>query len=237
MNAAPKFEKTETYINLNVSPAADRPEPEPGPPFITFSREAGAGASSLARLIGARLNRDPANAKSPWHVYDGNLVEAMLRDLNYPKRLARYLPEDSISELDASIGELVGLHPNLWELVQHTNCLIRQLAGQGKCILIGRGANFATKELPSGLHIRLIGTREDRAKHMAKLLKIDLRTAYARNAKADIARRRYVRRHFDHYIDDPDGYDLVINTSRIELPHAAEMIAALVTTRCASAKA
>lgn len=204
---------------------------QPAGPFVTLSREAGAGASSLARLIANRLNTQLEPGETLWRVFDGNLVEAMLRDLDYPPALARFLPEDSISEIDASIGEMVGLHPNLWELVQHTNCLIRHLAGQGRCILIGRGANFVTAALPQGLHLRLTGQPSVRAQRMASLNHWSLEQALARNSKADAARARYVRMNFDRDINDPTAYDLVINTSSLPLPEAAQTLTQLIQSR------
>jgi cytidylate kinase len=166
-----------------------------------------------------------------WRIFDGNLVESMLRDLDYPESLARFLPEDSISEVDASIGELVGLHPNLWELVQHTNLLIRQLAGSGRCIIIGRGANFATAALPHGMHLRLIGDPDDRARHMARQLDVSLSEARNRNAHRDAARRRYVNMNFNRDVSDPTAYDMVLNTSFMSLPEAADMAINLIAAR------
>ncbi|WP_221029531.1 AAA family ATPase [Actomonas aquatica] len=231
MTPTPKLETAQSYLNLHLTRTGRCLPVEPQEPFITLSREAGAGASSLARLIANQLNTTLQPGQTLWRVFDGNLVEAMLRDLNYPEHLARYLPEDSISEIDASIGELVGLHPNLWELVQHTNCLIRHLAGQGRCILIGRGANFATAALPHGLHLRLIGNVTDRASHMAGLCHTTVTKAADRNARSDAARRRYARTHFDCDIDDPQAYDLVLNTSSMPLPEIASAVVHLVHAR------
>ena len=231
MNIPPNLERAQSYLNLQLTRRGRGLPPTPAGPFITLSREAGAGASSLARLVADQLNRTLEPGQTLWRVFDGNIVEAMLRDLDYPEHLARYLPEDSISELDASIGEIVGLHPNLWELVQQTNCLIRHLAGQGRCILIGRGANFATTAVPNGLHLRLIGDPHVRARHMAGLHRLSLPRALERNAKADAARRRYVKMNFNREVDDPAAYDLVINTSGVPLPEAAGTIVHLIHAR------
>ncbi len=231
MNLPPNLEKAQSYLNLQLTRQGRGLPPRPAGPFITISREAGAGASSVARLIADQLNCSLEPGQTLWRIFDGNLVEAMLRDLDYPEHLVRYLPEDSISELDASIGEIVGLHPNLWELVQQTNCLIRHLAGEGRCILIGRGSNFATAALPNGLHLRLIGDPQTRARHMAGLHRLSVARALERNAKADAARRRYAKMNFNRDIDDPAVYDLVVNTSNVALAEVASMIVHLVHAR------
>jgi cytidylate kinase len=231
MKLIPHLEKAEAYLNVHLSRSGPGLPAQPVLPFVTISREAGAGASSLARLLADNLNSFLSPGDPPWTVFDGNLVEAMLEAHHYSKTLAQFLPEDDVSEVRSSVGELVGLHPSLWDLTQKTNELIRRLARLGHCILIGRGANFATAGLKQGVHLRLIGSPESRALHVASLLRMSIEDATARNMRADVARRRYVRQTFGRDIDDPAFYDLVINTDKVVLPEASRMIAAVLRTR------
>ncbi len=228
MNATPVIERAGSYLNLHASHSGPSPEPHSPRPFITISREAGAGATTLAKLIAQDLNARDATRRPPWRIFDGNLVEAMLQDHRYPQKLAQYLPEDNVSELDAAIGELLGLHPNLWEMVQDTHQLMQRLAAQGHCILIGRGANFATARVPQGLHLRLVGRPRDRAQHMAKLLDIPVRQATTRNHSADQARRRYARAHFNRDVGDPIAYDATFNSSQISPARICAGVVSLV---------
>jgi cytidylate kinase len=231
MHLPPAFEKAEAYLNLHLSRTGPGYLAQPPLPFITLSREAGAGASSLAHLLVNRLNPLVDPDEAPWTIFDSNIVDAMLEEHRYPAALARYLPEDSVSEVSSAAGEIMGLHPNLWELTQRTNDLIRKLARLGHCILIGRGANFATRHLPQGVHLRLIGSPPRRAAHMASVLGITESAAAARNLQADIARRRYVQSTFGQSIDDPSVYDLIINTDNVSLDEAAELVVRVVSAR------
>jgi cytidylate kinase len=164
-------------------------------------------------------------------VYTGNLIEDMLHNHHLSPHLAQFLPEDRVSEISSSVGELVGLHPNLWELVQKTNELMCRLARSGHAILVGRGANFATAGIDRGVHVRLVAAASHRARHMARLQQLDETSALAYNAKRDLARERYVRTNFNAAIKEPTAYDLVIDTGRVHLTEAAELIAALVHAR------
>jgi cytidylate kinase len=231
MNVLPTLERAEAYLNIHLSRSGRGLPAEPALPLITVSREAGAGASTLARLLSDNLNAYLQPGDPPWTVFDGNLVEAMLEANHYAVTLARFLPEDDVSEVRASVGELVGLHPSLWDLTQKTNELIRRLARLGHCILIGRGANFATASVPQAVHLRLIGSPDQRAHHVAGLYGIPLEEARARNARNDAARRRYVRNTFGREIDDPSAYDLVINTDRVPLPEAGRLVATVLRNR------
>ena len=223
----PAFEKTEAYLHVHSTRSGPGGVIQPVGPFVTISRESGAGGTSLARALAERLPVGGSEAP-PWTVYSANLIEEMLRSNNLSPRLARFLPEDRVSEVDASVGELVGLHPNLWDLVEKTNELIRQFARAGHAILLGRGANFATRGIPHGVHVRLVAPRADRAERTARWLSLDLDSAAEHNARRDAARQRYVRATFSADIADPTAYDLVLNTAHVPVDTGVEIIAGFV---------
>lgn len=235
MNAHLLSAKTETYLTAGWADTRSPWASKPAGAFITLSREAGSGGSSLARLLARKLNSE-AGAEVSWSVLEGNLTTRMLRENRLPERIARFLPEDKVPEIHASIGEIVGLHPSLWDLVQKTNETSRQLAQRGQVILVGRGANFATAGMPGGLHVRLVASVEHRAKYLARLYNISEAEALIHNAKCDAARRRYVKTNFNAEVDDPAAYDLVINTGRVTLPEAAKLIAAQLAARAAGVR-
>jgi cytidylate kinase len=230
MNTHPALDKAQAYLNVQIGAPSPATIPRPGGPFITISRESGSGGSSLARTLADRLNQERTGEAS-WYVYDGNLIDSMLETNHLEPRLAQFLPEDSVSEINASVGELVGLHPNIWELVRKTNEMMRLLATTGYAIIVGRGANFATADIQSGVHVRLTAEPEQRAHLMARARQVDLTTAREINERQDAARERYVRANFNTDIRDPRAYDLVINTGRVPLTHAAELIASIVQIR------
>lgn len=187
-------------------------------PFVTISRESCAGGSGLAQLLLDKLTGEG------WTSFGGNVITQMLATHHLPEQLARFLPEDRVPEVNATLGEIVGLHPSLWELMQKANATIRQLAKSGHVILVGRGANFATAGLAGGIHVRLIAPVEQRARYYAQRFNVSEAEALVHNAKCDAARRRYVKAHFNAEIADPAAYDLVINTGHVSLAEAADMV-------------
>lgn len=197
---------------------------KPPAPFITISRECCSGGSTLAQILARKLSR--ATVGGSWSIFGGNIVSEMLQSHHLPTDLARFLPEDRVPEVSATIGEIVGRHPSLWDLVQKTNHTMRQLARVGQVIFVGRGANFVTNEIPGGVHVRLVAPAGYRAKYYSHRFSIPLDRAVAHNAKCDAARRRYVSTHFSAEVADPSAYDLVINTAHVPLEEAAEMISA-----------
>lgn len=230
MKTHPGLETAGAYLHAHLGNTGAAWAGKPEGPFVTISRESGAGGSSLARALALRLNSH-LSEHTQWTVYTGNLIEELLQSQQLSPRLARFLPEDKIPEISAAIGELVGLHPNLWDLVQKTNELMRRLARSGFAIFVGRGANFATASIAHGVHVRLVGAPSHRARHFARFQQIDEAEAILENSKRDLARERYVRTHFNANIADPNAYDLMIDTGRVDLSEATELVATLVMAR------
>ncbi len=230
MHTQPSLGHAEAYINVHLSRSGPGLRGKPVGPFVTISRESGTGGSTIARALAVRLESE-LPGETPWTVFDRNLVETMLQSRHLSPRIARFLPEDKVSEIDASVGEIMGLHPSLWELIQRTNETMRHLARAGHVILVGRGANCATAAIANGVHVRLVAPVEHRARHMAGEPGETPTAAAAHNAKVDVARRKYVRSVFDAEIDCASCYDLVINVATIPVEQAAGLVFEVLRSR------
>jgi cytidylate kinase len=202
---------------------------EPQPLAITISREVGAGGRTIAELLGQRLTAaEKRPATSPWAVFDANLARHVLEDHKLPPNLERFITEDArLLPVEAIVEEVLGLHPSAWTLVQHTTQSILRLAGLGRTILVGRGANIITASLPNVFHVRLVAPLATRIRHTAKFYHLSETEASKFVREQDQARRRYVRRHFNCEIDDPTLYDVTLNTGRLDFARAADVIALL----------
>jgi cytidylate kinase len=164
-------------------------------------------------LLVPLLERELGSEGHHWVLLDRDLLTHALTHHRLPERLAAFLPEDRISETKAVIGELVGLHPSLWALEHKIAEAVLQLAHVGHVIFVGRAANLITRGVPGGLHIRLVAPLEVRVE------------------RNDLARRRYVRTHFQQDIDNPCLYDLVINTARFSPEATTQLVAEALQDR------
>jgi cytidylate kinase len=228
MNGTVLLERTDGYLHSQIRDSRGLVAlPEAAAPFVTISREAGSGGSQIARLLVRKLNAG-APAGVTWRVVEESITTRMLEWNHLSRHLARYLPEDHVPEIAATVGELLGLHPNLWQLTEATTEAIRRLAATGYVVLVGRGANFATRNLPGGLHVRLVAPPDHRARFLAQQYNISVASAATHNARCDAARRRYVKAAFGTDIADTNAYDLVLNTQRLSLPTTADLIASHV---------
>ena len=230
MNFQPSLHHLEAYISIHGSHTGPDYHGKPSGPFITISRETGTGVSEFTNALATRLDQVLPGEK-PWTVFDGNLVESMLESRKLSPFLACYLPEDNVSEFQSSFGEILGLHPSLWELAHRTNDMMHKLARAGHVILVGRGANLAAAGVDHGLHLRLVAPVEYRAKHKARELAVSVEAAASRNLNTDEARRKYVRSVFAADVESAAAYDMVINVARIPVDVSVELTTDLLARK------
>jgi len=192
---------------------------------ITISRQTGCGALEVAEKVGRLMNQQLPPTVAPWTVFDRNLMDKVLEDHQLPPSLARYLPEDRISELEDLITDVFGIIPSSQTAARQTAETILRLVEIGGVVVIGRGANMITAKLPRVLHIRLVAPLADRT---ARISATDHKLpADARRFcdEEDLARARYLKKHFNANIDDPHLYHMVLNTSRMGYDETARLIA------------
>ena len=192
---------------------------------MTISRQTGSGAHIVAEKLAANLQAHTPKDACPWTVFDRNLVEKVLEDHNLPQRLARFMPEDKVSEIADTMDELFGLHPPSWTLIRQTADTILRLEELGTVIVIGRGATVITSKLDHVFHVRLVGSLEKRIAHIQELHRLNKEAALDLIRREDRGRQRYLKEHFKADIDDPLLYHLVINTDLVPYEKAAQIIA------------
>lgn len=237
MSLRPSFEQCAAYMDAQSrSAAAASPRrSRPRPPFVTISREMGAGAVTLGEQLAAWLRARDRLADIPWTVFDRNLMAKALEEHRLPSNLAVFLPEDRVSEIQSAIRELFGLHPPLATMFDQMAKTIMGLAEMGHVVLVGRGANLITAHLDGGFHVRLVGSRERRLERVMSYYKLPKKEAGAFMKKGDIARRAFVKKFFGADPSDPLHYHLVVNTDRVPMEESVRLIGESVLARAAHA--
>ncbi|MFM8230309.1 MAG: AAA family ATPase [Chthoniobacterales bacterium] len=228
MSESVSFEKYRAYL---VSQKDRPPGERPHQPFVTISRQAGAGAETVARLLADKLNAQGPKDAQPWTVFDKNLIGKVLEDQNMPQEIARHVHEDKDTTLKALVGELLGMHPSMWTIFHHTSDTIIKLARIGRCIIVGRGGNIITAKLKGGLHVRLVAPESVRLAHLKSHLKLDDKAAEKYLHDEDAGRRRYLKSNFEKDIDDPLLYDAVLNTATLGFDRTADILAGMIAAK------
>lgn len=231
MNTKSAFDKCLVYIGTQLDPGLRPKLRKRRQPTVTISRETGAGGMPVAEDLAAYLQSHGPKTPQPWTVFDRNLVEQALEEHNLPKELARYLPEDRVSQIRDMVEEVLGLHPPSWTMLRQTTETILHLAEIGNVILVGHGANIITAPMENVFHVRLVGSEAVRVKLVEDYYNLDHKRALAFMKTADRGRRRFIKKYFHQNIDNPMLYHLVINTDRISYDEATELIGDAVIRR------
>ena len=227
-------EKCLAFVNTMLQPPEKKGrggKPLGDRPLVTISRQTGAGGVTLGETLSEYLNARGAKGSVPWTLFDKNLVQQILEDHALPARVAEFIREDRSAGVEDAVGEILGIHPSAWRLIQHTTETVLRLAETGNVILVGRGSTVITQHLPLAFHVRVIGSMEPRIDRIRELLSLSRKEAAAHIDREDRARRRYMLKYFKRDPDDPLLYDLVLNTDRVSIAEAARMAGDAVLSR------
>lgn len=213
-------------------------------------------AAQVAQALGLRLidadtiNRAAQQAGVPEvalaeleHEGEQGLVNQVLKALRIMPGLHSLTPltEPHTGEADNAYAELSGLtipftglfsptvppiSASLDAYVRMVGLVIRGLAREGNVLILGRGGQVLLRKHPTALHVQVVAPLAHRIEVIMNREGLNKREAQNRVRASDRARADYLRRY--HNVDwlDPLLYHLVINTGRIPVARAVELILA-----------
>ena len=196
--------------------ARDRPATT-GQPILTVSRQRGSGGSLLAQQIAERfgltlLHRD--------------VIDRICESSGYQRRIVESLDGHARSQLQLWVESVLqGAYVDASDYVKHLLEVIYSISQLGGVVVVGRGANFIPGH-ERGFHIRVVAPLEVRIRNLAEREGLAGRDALREIERSDRERTGWVRKVFGRSIDDPLGYDLVINHASISMESATSLVAA-----------
>lgn len=200
-------------------------------PFVTISREPGAGDLELARAVLSVLN-ETEKADPPWTGWDRELVEKVAADHHLSKEVVESLEQTHRSWLaELFEGFSTADRPGLADrdaVYRHVANTVTSLAQMGRCIIIGAGSVLLTQRMPGGIHIRLVASPEYRLQRLAEQLHLPPDKAARRLRELESIRDDLFRRYFPRQPLRPDHFTLTINTERVPIETAAQMVVKLI---------
>ena len=186
-------------------------------PFVTISRQAGAGGRSLARLLVERLNTIDSGER-PWALWDRELLERITEEHHIPAALVESLehPRPWLEDLLAGIS-LSNDAANMdeFQVYRRVASTVRGLARAGRSVIVGRGGVYATSDLPGGVHVRLVAPLEYRVARMARLMKVSEAKAAAEIHRLDRHREAFHRRYWPGKALMAELFTITLNSAAI----------------------
>jgi len=187
-------------------------------PIITISREPGSGGRLIARALADKLSLD---------LFDQEVVHEMAKSANVSTRLMETLDEKGVSTLHEWVSALVDSR-HLWpdQYMQHLMRVVGTIGEHGRSVIVGRGSNFIIpKEMK--LSVRIEAPLEVRVQNIVNEFGASEDEARRRAIKTESERKAFIRKYFNADIADPIHYDLVINTGKLGIDEAVNLIVAL----------
>jgi len=175
--------------------------------IITISREFGSGGETIARLVAE---------KTKFHLVNKETIIKGLSD--YGIEQPPEDPEKAVSKED--IG------PDGRNYIEAMHDYIYDLAIRNNLVILGRGGSFLFKDYPPALHVRVIAQFTHRVNKVMKLYGLNSETAVKLVKEKDHEKRQYYRRIFDLNWNNTRPYDLVLNTEKMGLEDAADIVVA-----------
>lgn len=184
-------------------------------PVITISRQYGARGRSLASRLGDLIGFD---------VWDKTLLSAIAEEAGADEQLLSSLDERRRNMIDdVMIGTFMGTKHSNTHYFRSLLRVVKTIGIHGKSIIIGRGSNYILKS-PKVLSIRLVCSDAKRAAFVAESEGISEREAVRLMKARDEERADFVEHYFKRDIDQPEDYDLVLNSGCFNVDQLAEIV-------------
>lgn len=199
---------------------------------ISISREFGSGGRLIGKRLAARLGIP---------CYDRTIIQKTAEKSGLSPDFIARAEERARSRFHLSIapvgiGSPAFAHqgvPVSYQAFFAQSEVIRELASEGPCVIVGRCSDYILGERPECLKVFIHADLPSRVARCVEEYHIPSDGMERRVVQMDRGRANYYNYYTGHIWGDLRRYDLAINSSTAGIEGAVELIAALVHTRTA----
>jgi cytidylate kinase len=197
---------------------------------LTVSREFGSGGGRIAKAIAERQH---------WTLLDRELIEKIACSARVDPRVVKYFDERAESWLGrmnrhamrgaALAAGVVPEDEHCFDadvMIELTRRIINQAHHDGKCVIVGRGAQCILQEKPDAFHVFVYAPYDERVSRLRERLGPGVNIE-ERIRDVDGERARYLRQTFHEDWANPHLYDLMISSHEDEETTADVILAAM----------
>ena len=199
---------------------------------ITISRQFGAGGKTLGEMVCEKLG---------YTLYDKELIQMIAEKAKVSENGVEFIEKESRGKFGIFISGMVPkviadlkgrkkpedtIEEEVY--IDVLNDIFTKIAEEGNAVIIGRGGQYVLQKNKDVFHVLATARKEDRAKFLVKKYKLSLKDAIKAVELDDKKRLNLYRKYGRDDYDKPLAYHLVLNTSKIDLDSACELICELV---------
>jgi cytidylate kinase len=189
----------------------------PVQPILTVSRQRGSNGTLLAERLAERFG---------YTLLHRDVIDRICESSGYKRRIVESLDGRARSQLQLWVESVLqGAYVDASDYLKALLEVIYSISQLGGVVVVGRGSNFILGH-ERGFHIRVVAPLEVRVRNLTEREGFAERDALREIEKSDHERTEWVRKACRRSIDDPLGYDLVINHLSISMESATSLVAA-----------
>jgi len=186
---------------------ATRKRPQPAP-IVTISRQTGSRGSYFGSRLALRLGYQRLHREA---------IDLVCKSSGYRKRVIESLDEHLRGRLELLAESIVtGQAVDAGDYVRHLCQVVLSMSQLGGVVLMDRAGSFILGP-ERGFHVRVVCPRDKRIENLVKYKQISAQEAAVSIDASDARRRKFVSQLFGRDIDDPQYYDLALNSSLMDV--------------------
>jgi len=201
---------------------------------LTVSRQFGSGGSEVAAVVAKRLG---------WSLLDNEVVDAVAarlgmstaevqaREERVPSLVQRLASAMTMGSQEWMTPIAAAKRPTDEQLLDVTRHIIQEAIARGPVVVVGRGAPAMLAERADALHVFCYAPRKALVARTMKREGLSAEEATRLVDDTNREREQWVRMHWERDWRAHDNYDLSVNTERLGIEGAADLVLAAARTK------
>jgi CMP/dCMP kinase len=200
--------------------------------IVTISNQYGCGAVAVAERVAAQLGYELIDRQLP--VVVAKRMQISPAQAQAADETGRSLSARLLSSLELATPEvaITNFAPTFdEEYVQQVQEAVREFAGRGNVVIVGRAAGAILGRRHDVLRVFMHAPREWRIDRIVEDYSMDRKSAQAEVDRIDRARRAHLRDWYGVEIGAPEVVDLAIDTATFGREGSAQIIISAVNSQ------
>jgi cytidylate kinase len=194
--------------------------------IVTISREFGSGGRTIGKMVAEKLG---------YAFYDTEIIDQVVRDTGLSREIVERYDEYATHKnsflysiaVNAGGDNYSGLSFANRVQVAQVN-LIKKLADEGNCVIMGRGADYILREREDCLNVFVRANMDFRAKHVLETYgETDVKIEDRLHDK-DVRRKVFYRSFAMREWGACENYNLMLDSGVIGIEKCADIICSIV---------
>ena len=181
--------------------------------FITFSRKMGTNGTEIARRVADQLG---------YGFYDTEAIENTAREMGILEDV-KEIDEKAPSLFQRLFSQKPEVH------LDRLHSIIYELASRGNAVFLGRGSHILLRSYKCALHIRVIASLEKRIETLVER-GFHKEAAIKAMHRSDHERGAFIKFAFGVDWDNPELYDLVLNTDHLTVEMSTNTVSHIASS-------